>query len=198
LVFDIYDALRNSPNWKNTLFVVTYDEHGGFYDHVMPPPVADGSEYETLGVHVPTLVVGPRVKRFVCHEAFAEQSAGDMAPEAWDHTALIRTILRVCLGSKADDAIKEMGGRVQSRSAHLGLMLEEEPVTERPFDTTEAELRLRSWREQARAARMPSGDGKPALAPDGAGQPFVLNEFQEAFAGYAAAMRDAGLPRSHN
>ncbi|MCX4240391.1 alkaline phosphatase family protein [Paraliomyxa miuraensis] len=37
LVADVYEALRRSPNWTNTLLIVTYDEHGGFYDHVLPP-----------------------------------------------------------------------------------------------------------------------------------------------------------------
>lgn len=47
---DIYEALRSSPAWKDTLFVITYDEHGGFYDHVPPPsygvpPPGDGEVY---------------------------------------------------------------------------------------------------------------------------------------------------------
>jgi len=37
LIADVYEALRNGPDWGSTLLVVTYDEHGGFYDHVPPP-----------------------------------------------------------------------------------------------------------------------------------------------------------------
>lgn len=37
LIADVYEALRASPLWEKTLLVVTYDEHGGFYDHVAPP-----------------------------------------------------------------------------------------------------------------------------------------------------------------
>jgi phospholipase C len=37
LIHDVYEALRTSPNWPQTLFVLTYDEHGGCYDHVPPP-----------------------------------------------------------------------------------------------------------------------------------------------------------------
>lgn len=37
LIADVYEALRNSEVWEKTLFVLTYDEHGGFYDHVSPP-----------------------------------------------------------------------------------------------------------------------------------------------------------------
>ena len=32
-----YEALRNGPKWNSTLFILTYDEHGGFFDHVPPP-----------------------------------------------------------------------------------------------------------------------------------------------------------------
>ena len=33
----MYEALRASPQWEETLLLITYDEHGGFYDHVVPP-----------------------------------------------------------------------------------------------------------------------------------------------------------------
>ena len=36
-IADVYEALRASPVWESTLLVITYDEHGGFYDHVFPP-----------------------------------------------------------------------------------------------------------------------------------------------------------------
>jgi phospholipase C len=60
LIARVYNAVRKSPNWKNTLFVITYDEHGGCYDH-MPPPVAvspdagefAGFKFNAYGVRVP-------------------------------------------------------------------------------------------------------------------------------------------------
>jgi phospholipase C len=49
----VYDALRSNPTiWRKTLFIITYDEHGGFYDHV-PPPVAD---VLTAGIDTPPIV----------------------------------------------------------------------------------------------------------------------------------------------
>jgi phospholipase C len=197
LVFDVYDALLKSPAWQDTVLVVTYDEHGGFYDHVRPPAVADTSDYATLGVRVPALVVGPRVRKFVCHEAFGEGQDAEGPEEAWDHTALIRTILRLCLGARAERAIDAMGGRVADRRAHLGLMLEDVPRTDLAREPTATAQRLRRWRDEAREARMASDRGRRAVAPDGAGHPFVATEFQEEFAGFATAMREAGLPRSH-
>jgi phospholipase C len=40
LISRIYTALAASPAWAKTLFIITYDEHGGFFDHVLPPPLA--------------------------------------------------------------------------------------------------------------------------------------------------------------
>src|ERR1051326_4416534 len=37
LIADVYEALRNGPLWEKSLLIVTYDEHGGYYDHVAPP-----------------------------------------------------------------------------------------------------------------------------------------------------------------
>jgi phospholipase C len=37
LLYDVYQALRNGPGWGKTLLIITYDEHGGTYDHVHPP-----------------------------------------------------------------------------------------------------------------------------------------------------------------
>jgi phospholipase C len=37
LIADVYEAVRRSPNWDKTVLIITYDEHGGFYDHVTPP-----------------------------------------------------------------------------------------------------------------------------------------------------------------
>jgi len=34
---DVYEAVRASPLWNETLLIITYDEHGGFYDHISPP-----------------------------------------------------------------------------------------------------------------------------------------------------------------
>jgi phospholipase C len=41
-VSQVVNAVRNSPFWKDTIIVLTYDEHGGFYDHVMPPRARQG------------------------------------------------------------------------------------------------------------------------------------------------------------
>ncbi len=71
LIASIYTALAKSPQWKNCMLVITYDEHGGFYDHVAPPTITtddtlakfgvDG--FQQLGFRVPAMVAGPYVKQ---------------------------------------------------------------------------------------------------------------------------------------
>ncbi len=66
LISTVYTALAESPQWKNCLLVITYDEHGGFYDHVSPPQVPDDGTadgFNQLGFRVPTTVIGPYVKQ---------------------------------------------------------------------------------------------------------------------------------------
>lgn len=64
LIGSIYKALAESSLWQKTLLIVTYDEHGGFYDHVPPPKTIDEDpEFEQLGFRVPTLVIGPHVRK---------------------------------------------------------------------------------------------------------------------------------------
>ena len=54
IVWKVYQAIRNSAsvsgnNWQNTLLIITYDEHGGGYDHISPPPTVspDPADFNT-------------------------------------------------------------------------------------------------------------------------------------------------------
>ncbi len=66
----IYDALRKGPNWDKTLLIVTFDEHGGIFDHVPPPyaqnpwpnDVIDGFRYDIMGPRVPTILASPWIE----------------------------------------------------------------------------------------------------------------------------------------
>jgi phospholipase C len=65
-VADIVNAVKNSKYWDHTLIVVTYDEHGGRWDHVAPP-TSNGVWGD--GSRVPGIVIGPFAKRhFVDHK----------------------------------------------------------------------------------------------------------------------------------
>ena len=77
LIKEIYEALRASPRWNDTLFIITYDEHGGFADHVPTPlsgvPAPDDIpcsqkatadySFKRLGVRIPAVMVSPWIEK---------------------------------------------------------------------------------------------------------------------------------------
>jgi len=68
---DILWRLRAGPQWKDMLVVLTYDENGGYWDHVPPPTGAGWSDRLGPGTRVPTLVIGPHVRRgYVDHTSY--------------------------------------------------------------------------------------------------------------------------------
>jgi phospholipase C len=80
LIATVFSALANSPQWSKCLFVLTYDEHGGFYDHVPPPTTEDDEAgFEQLGFRVPTLVAGPFVQ------------SGCAVDTLLEHTSIVKT-----------------------------------------------------------------------------------------------------------
>lgn len=88
-VLEIFNALLNSPNWLRTMLIITYDEHGGFFDHRRPPYLdqlnpqieEESPAFKSLGARVPAIVISPWVGRgLVSHQTF-------------EHCSIIRTIL---------------------------------------------------------------------------------------------------------
>ena len=63
----VYAQLAHDPKWQRSVFVVSYDEHGGFFDHVPPLPIhyrnPNGVAFDTTGPRTPTLVCGPFAPR---------------------------------------------------------------------------------------------------------------------------------------
>jgi phospholipase C len=94
LLLDTYRAVRSGPGWASTLLVVTYDEHGGCYDHVPPPWGATppdrsqgeyGFDFTRFGPRVPTVLVSPLIPAGTVHRV-----AGGATP--FDHTSVLATI----------------------------------------------------------------------------------------------------------
>jgi phospholipase C len=89
---DIYVALRNGKAWSATLLIVTYDEHGGNFDHVAPPsgatPPGDGTvgehgfDFTRLGPRVPAVLVSPLIAAGTVF-----RGSGTI-----DHTSVLKTI----------------------------------------------------------------------------------------------------------
>jgi phospholipase C len=96
LVAAVYNAIRNSPLWDRSLLIITYDEHGGFYDHDRPPGTvapndgseesslnANGFDFKQLGVRVPAVVVSPLIPQRTVDST------------VYDHTSILATVERV-------------------------------------------------------------------------------------------------------
>jgi phospholipase C len=76
LISDVHDTLAQSPQWNRCLLLVIYDEHGGFYDHVAPPPSGDADpEFDPLGIRIPGFAVGPFVRRGCAIDTVFEHSS---------------------------------------------------------------------------------------------------------------------------
>ncbi len=85
----VYNALSKSPQWERMVFVLNFDENGGFYDHVAPPTVIDNNvnpnpgphpDYKRLGFRVPAVAMGP----------YAPQKIEQAGP--YEHCSILRMI----------------------------------------------------------------------------------------------------------
>lgn len=136
LIADIYNTLRgNEKLWESTLFIVVYDEHGGFYDHVEPPKAVPPGEYaeheytfDQLGVRVPALLVSPWVKKGVEHTVF-------------DHTSVLRYLI-----DKWD--LKDLGKRTEAANSIECALQFDAPLTDIPQKITVTEDQLHTPRPE--------------------------------------------------
>ena len=81
LIASIYAALAQSPQWDRMMFVITYDEHGGFYDHAPPPVTSDErADFRQLGVRVPGVVAGPQIR------------PGAIVSNVFEHVSILSTL----------------------------------------------------------------------------------------------------------
>jgi phospholipase C len=92
-ISDVVQALMQSPQWPHAALIVTFDEHGGIYDHVAPPPACapddiapvlgagdTPGDFANYSVRVPLIVVSPYARpHFVSHAVY-------------DHTSITRFI----------------------------------------------------------------------------------------------------------
>lgn len=79
-VKQLIDAVRSSPAWKRTAIIITYDEHGGFWDHVAPPLVDRWGP----GARVPALVISPFARKgHVDHHRYDTTSILALIEHRW-------------------------------------------------------------------------------------------------------------------
>jgi hypothetical protein len=126
---DLYQVLRASPAWEKTLFIVTFDEHGGIYDHAPPPYAAnpwpqderDGFKYDLMGVRVPTLLISPWI------DAQTLFRSGQDTP--FDSTSFLSTLLQWAGIPRARWA---MGDRVQQAPSFEAALRRSSPRDDAP------------------------------------------------------------------
>ena len=112
LIHDTYYALRSGPGWNDTLLIISYDEHGGNYDHVAPPATAVapdnsvgefGFDFTRFGVRIPALLISPRIAPGTVFRA---------ARGTIDHTSVLKTLetrWKVAPLTKRDRAAADLG-----------------------------------------------------------------------------------------
>ncbi|MCE9579537.1 MAG: phosphoesterase [Deltaproteobacteria bacterium] len=124
LIKRTYEAIRNSPLWEESMLIITWDEHGGFFDHVPPPPAVppgDGAAddnkhgfvFDQLGPRVPAVIISPRIpKNTIDHRVY-------------DHSSVPATIERVF-------GLDPMTNRDAAANAPHTLLTLREPRTDAP------------------------------------------------------------------
>eukprot|EP01126_Amoeba_proteus_P050827 TRINITY_DN6036_c0_g1_i5.p1 TRINITY_DN6036_c0_g1~~TRINITY_DN6036_c0_g1_i5.p1 ORF type:complete len:526 (+),score=103.16 TRINITY_DN6036_c0_g1_i5:17-1594(+) len=159
LLKSIYEAIRASPAWNQTLLVVTYDEHGGLYDHVPPPqmgvPSPDGInctttpfDFQRLGIRVPAILISPWVKKGrVIHEPTLSH---------YDHTSVLgtaRKLLHLHQGPLTE--------REKWAATFEDFLYElDEPRVDCPLsvDTAQDEESKNMWKTFSRIEKMPQNE----------------------------------------
>jgi len=111
----VYQAIKDNPKlWQTTALLITYDEHGGIFDHVPPPNcvkdifTADGNatgtgvpfQFDRLGVRVPTVLVSPWIPK------------GKVDSRVFDHASIPATVTKFFLGDASPRSPREINADV--------------------------------------------------------------------------------------
>jgi phospholipase C len=102
----LIDAIMRGPDWKSTAIFLTWDDWGGFYDHVAPPRVDENG----YGIRVPGIVISPYARRgFIDHQTLS-------------HDAYVKFIEDDFLGGERIDP------KTDGRPDHRPTVRENEPI----------------------------------------------------------------------
>jgi len=114
LIAEVYTHIKNSPLWPNTALLIVYDEHGGIFDHVPPPPCPKDTfhssqidpgtgqpfQFDRLGVRVPAILVSPWIE------------AGTVVDRVFDHASIPATVTKFFLGGYPNVSLREQNAAV--------------------------------------------------------------------------------------
>jgi phospholipase C len=198
LIAGVYNALRAAPTWKKTLLIITYDEHGGIFDH-MPPPRAvppdalrpDGFAFDRYGVRVPAVIVSPYMPPGSIVRVAEDGLPHQGPPYPFDHTSIIATLRKLF----------DLGPPLTARDAAapdlFGALSLADPVNDGPprLDPTPAQP---SRGEVVQRAAAPGNSNQRNLCRAAAAMPLTAAGTAAPSAGASAtAARGAG-PASHS
>jgi phospholipase C len=113
-IASIYNAVKNSPEWPSTALLIVYDEHGGIFDHVVPPACTPDQfqasandtgtgmpfAFDRLGVRVPAILVSPWIP------------AGTVVNRVFDHASIPATITKFFMGDYSPRSPRETSANV--------------------------------------------------------------------------------------
>jgi phospholipase C len=158
LIADVYNAVRNSKCWKSTLLIITYDEHGGCYDHVAPPQAVppddnvsepDNFSFNAYGVRVPAVLVSPYIPPGSKIRP-PTNADGSMTPP-FDHTSIIKTLRELFdLGDK-------LTARDEAAPSLVGALSLAAPNNDGPPNISPSLVQASPALLSARAASAPNG-----------------------------------------
>jgi phospholipase C len=124
-IAEVYENIRsNQQLWESTLLLIVYDEHGGTYDHVVPPAIAPhgytdattGFQFDRLGVRVPAVLVSPWIP------------PGSVIDTLFEHASIPGTVTRQFIG---DPATNSTSPREQNAASFLDVLSLPEIRTDR-------------------------------------------------------------------
>ncbi|XP_017629833.2 non-specific phospholipase C4-like [Gossypium arboreum] len=177
-VKEVYEALRSSPQWREMLLVITYDEHGGFYDHVPTPttgvPSPDdivGPEpyhfrFDRLGVRVPTFFVSPWIEPgTVIH-----RPSGPYPTSEFEHSSIPATVKKIFnlkeFLTKRDAWAATFEGVINRKNPRVDCPVTfPEPVNMRPTEAKETVKLSDFQKELVQMAAVLNGDHKSGMYP---------------------------------
>lgn len=143
LIAKTYNVLRQSPHWEETLFIITYDEHGGTYDHVPPPPAKppggpypDGFHFDRYGARVPAVIISPLIP------AGSIIRPADPEGPPFDHTSIIKTVQELfALGAPLTDRVAAAPSLLPALAGQGPLNLGPEEIAFVPSPPTGEEIK---------------------------------------------------------
>jgi phospholipase C len=157
LIATAYNAVRSSPCWKKTLLLITYDEHGGCYDH-MPPPLApkpdaftqDGFDFSRYGVRVPAVIVSPYMPPGSTVRVQPDGLPHQGPPFPFDHTSILSTLRQLF------DLGEPFTGRDAVAPDLLGSLSLDDPTNDGPPSVSSAAIQPTAAELQKQASAPPN------------------------------------------